>query len=74
MAKKPPTKHLAAPRTLTMPADWWMMFEGAALSDGLTLSEWIGAAAKAKLTPDKAARLSERVRAGRPKLAPAKNS
>lgn len=52
---------------ITQPSDWWAAFEAQAKAEGASLSAWIGEAAKAKLLPKVAKRLSERPAAHRPK-------
>jgi hypothetical protein len=51
----------------TQPADWWAAFRAEADSRGMTLSEWIGEAAKNQLPTDIRKSLSERPAAHRPK-------
>ena len=36
-------------RNITQPADWWAAFEKQANAEGMTLSQWVGWACKAKL-------------------------
>ena len=52
---------------ITQPADWWAAFRAEADNCGMTLSEWIGEAAKANLPPKVAKKLTERPPANRPK-------
>jgi hypothetical protein len=54
-------------KNITQPPDWWAAFESAAKAEGLTLAEWIGEAAKAKLPKAAAKKLTERPPANRPK-------
>lgn len=56
-------------KNITQPPDWWAAFESAAKAEGMTLAEWIGEAAKAKLPKSAAKKLSERPPANRPKKA-----
>jgi hypothetical protein len=51
----------------TQPADWWAAFRAEADNRGMTLSEWIGEAAKKQLPKDVRKSLSERTAAHRPK-------
>lgn len=53
-------------KNITQPADWWAAFETQAKAEGLTLSAWIGEAAKAKLPVKVAKKLSQRPPANRP--------
>lgn len=56
-------------RNITQPADWWAALEKQATAEGMTLSEWIGWACKAKLPRGIGihAGLSDRPAANRPK-------
>lgn len=54
------TKHIA------QPVDWWIAFEEQARAEGISLSAWLGEAARAKLPPNVAKKLSERPPANRP--------
>lgn len=54
-------------KNITQPIDWWTAFEAQAQAEGLTLSAWIGEAAKARLPQKVAKKLSERPPAHRPK-------
>ena len=54
-------------RNLTNPPDHWAAFAVQAESEGVSLSEWIGACCIANLPPDVASRLSDRPGMGRPK-------
>lgn len=54
-------------KNITQPSDWWAAFEAHAKAEGLTLSAWLGEAAKAKLPPKLAKKLTERPPANRPK-------
>lgn len=54
-------------KNITQPADWWRAFDDAAVAAGVSLSEWIGDAGKAKLADDVSERLSARAGAHRPK-------
>ena len=51
----------------TQPADWWAAFRAEADNCGMTLSEWIGEAAKKQLPKDVRKSLSGRPAAHRPK-------
>jgi hypothetical protein len=51
---------------ITQPVDWWEAFEAQAKAEGLTLAAWLGEAAKAKLPPKVAKKLTERPPANRP--------
>jgi hypothetical protein len=53
-------------KNITQPADWWVAFEEQAKAEGLTLAAWLGEAAKAKLPPKVARKLTERPPANRP--------
>jgi hypothetical protein len=53
-------------KNITQPADWWAAFEEQAKAEGLTLAAWLGEAAKAKLPPKVAKKLTERPPANRP--------
>lgn len=53
-------------KNITQPSDWWAAFEEQAKSEGLTLAAWLGEAAKAKLPPKVAKKLTERPPANRP--------
>ena len=53
-------------KNITQPSDWWVAFEEAAKAEGLTLAAWLGEAAKAKLPPKVAKKLTERPPANRP--------
>lgn len=53
-------------KNITQPSDWWVAFEDAAKAEGLTLAAWLGEAAKAKLPPKVAKKLTERPPANRP--------
>jgi hypothetical protein len=53
-------------KNITQPGDWWAAFEEAAKAEGLTLAAWLGEAAKAKLPPKVAKKLTERPPANRP--------
>ena len=53
---------------ITQPADWWAAFRAEADNRGMTLSEWIGEAAKKQLPKDVRKSLSERPAAHRPKI------
>jgi len=53
-------------RNVTQPVDWWDAFKAAADKQGVSLSEWIGSACKAKLPAKVAAKLSNRPPAHRP--------
>jgi hypothetical protein len=53
-------------KNITQPSDWWAAFEEAAKAEGLTLAAWLGEAAKAKLPPKVAKKLTERPPANRP--------
>lgn len=55
---------------ITQPTDWWEAFEAAANAEGMTLAAWLGEAAKAKLPPKVAKKLTERPPANRPKKEP----
>lgn len=52
---------------ITQPADWWEAFTEAADREGVSLAEWLGEAAKAKLPPKVAKKLTERPPANRPR-------
>jgi hypothetical protein len=54
-------------RNITQPADWWAAFLEEARKQGLTLSEFMGMAAKQKLSNQKQKSLSDRVKPGRKK-------
>ena len=54
-------------KNITQPSDWWAAFEEQAKAEGLTLAAWLGEAAKAKLPPKVAKKLTERPPANRPK-------
>jgi hypothetical protein len=51
---------------ITQPVDWWEAFEEQAKAEGVSLSSWLGEAAKAKLPPKVAKKLTERPPANRP--------
>lgn len=51
-------------KNITQPTDWWAAFEAAAQAEGVSLSEWVGACCRAKVT---AVRLSTRPTVGAPK-------
>lgn len=51
---------------ITQPTDWWKAFEEAAKAEGMTLAAWLGEAAKKKLPPKVAKKLTERPPANRP--------
>lgn len=51
---------------ITQPSDWWEAFEEQAKAEGMTLAAWLGEAAKAKLPPKVAKKLTERPPANRP--------
>lgn len=53
-------------KNITQPSDWWAAFEAQAKAEGLTLAAWLGEAAKAKLPPKVAKKLTERPPANRP--------
>ena len=53
-------------KNITQPSDWWAAFEEQAKAEGLTLAAWLGEAAKAKLPPKVAKKLTERPPANRP--------
>ena len=53
-------------KNITQPADWWVAFEAAAESEGVSLAEWIGACCVANIPKDVAAKLTERGTRGRP--------
>jgi hypothetical protein len=53
-------------KNITQPADWWVAFEAAAEAEGVSLAAWLGEAAKAKLPPKVAKKLTERPPANRP--------
>ena len=53
-------------KNITQPSDWWQAFEEQAKAEGLTLAAWLGEAAKAKLPPKVAKKLTERPPANRP--------
>ena len=52
---------------ITQPVDWWTAFKEQAKAEGASLSAWLGEAAKAKLPPKVAKKLTERPPANRPK-------
>jgi len=54
-------------RNISQPADWWAAFEQQAEAEGMTLSAWLGDAAKAKLPPKVVKTLTARPPANRPK-------
>jgi hypothetical protein len=54
-------------KNIMQPSDWWAAFEAQAKAEGMTLSAWIGEAAKAKLPPKALKKLLERPPAHRPK-------
>ena len=54
-------------KNITQPSDWWAAFEAQANAEGMTLAAWLGEAAKAKLPPKVAKKLTERPPANRPK-------
>lgn len=54
-------------KNITQPPDWWAAFESAAKAEGMTLAEWLGEAAKAKLPKATAKKLSKRPPANRPR-------
>jgi hypothetical protein len=56
-------------RNITQPEDWWAAFEKQANAEGMTLSEWVGWACKAKLPRGIGihAGLSDRPPANRPR-------
>lgn len=47
-------------KMLSEPSDWWEAFEQAAAKAGMSLSEWMGEAAKEKLPARVRKKLSER--------------
>jgi len=47
-------------KTISEPSDWWHAFGAQAEAEGLSLSAWLGEAAKAKLPPNVAKKLTER--------------
>lgn len=51
---------------ITQPVDWWTAFEEAAKAEGVSLSAWLGEAAKKQLPPKVAKKLTERPPANRP--------
>ena len=51
---------------IMQPVDWWEAFEKAAKAEGVSLSAWIGEAAKAKLPSSVAKKLTKRPPANRP--------
>lgn len=53
-------------KNITQPSDWWVAFEAQANAEGMTLAAWLGEAAKAKLPPKVAKKLTERPPANRP--------
>jgi len=53
-------------KNITQPSDWWAAFEAQAKAEGMTLAAWLGEAAKAKLPPKVAKKLTERPPANRP--------
>jgi hypothetical protein len=53
-------------KNITQPSDWWAAFEEQAKAEGMTLAAWLGEAAKAKLPPKVAKKLTERPPANRP--------
>ena len=53
-------------RNVTQPTDWWAAFAAAAQAQGLTMSEWLGNAARAHMHSETET-LSERPAANRPK-------
>lgn len=54
-------------KNITQPDDWWAAFEAAAKKAGQPLAEWLGDAGKDKLPKAKAAKLTKRVKRGKPK-------
>lgn len=54
-------------KNITQPSDWWHAFQEQAKAEGMTMSAWLGEAAKAKLSPNVAKKLTERPPANRPK-------
>jgi hypothetical protein len=54
-------------KNITQPADWWAAFQAQSEAEGMTLAAWLGEAAKAKLPPKVAKKLTERPPAHRPK-------
>lgn len=54
-------------KNVTQPKDWWLAFEAKATEDGVTLSQWIGEAAKKQLPAKVVRSLSQRPPAHRPK-------
>lgn len=62
-----PKGHMTNERkNITQPSDWWAAFEEQAKAEGLTLAAWLGEAAKARLPPKVAKKLTERPPANRP--------
>ncbi len=53
-------------KNISEPSDWWNAFEAQAKAEGFSLSAWLGEAAKAKLPPKVAKKLTERPAANRP--------
>ena len=54
-------------KNIAQPIDWWAAFEAQSQAEGLTLSAWLGEAAKARLPQKVAKKLSERAPAHRPR-------
>jgi len=54
-------------KNISQPESWWEAFEIQAAAEGLTLSAWLGEAAKAKLPRDVAKKLTDRPPANRPR-------
>ena len=53
-------------KNICQPTDWWAAFAANAQAQGLTMSEWLGNAARAHMHTE-AETLSERPAANRPK-------
>ena len=51
---------------ITQHTDWWAAFQALAEAEGSTLAAWLGEAAKAKLPPKVAKKLTDRPPANRP--------
>lgn len=54
-------------KNITQPKDWWAAFQEHATKTGMSLSEWLGQAGKARLPASVAKKLSKRPPAHRPK-------